>query len=339
MWGFLVLLLQSVVSAVNFDYSSTDIQSEFNNWIIDNNKHYNSLDEYTYRLDVFSENYRKIISHNTQMNVGYTKRMNKFGDLTQSEFRNKYISHGFRDVTNDNYCSEYHFAGSNVSNTIDWRSVPRIVSPVKDQQQCGSCWAFSTVETYESFVALNQNGSVPQLSPQELVDCSTGYGNNGCNGGMMDGSFRYIIDKGGLCTEDEIKYRAVDDDCSVELSMCNTRYGGNIIKNCYNINSGEQLSMQEVVNRQPISIAIEADTDIFQFYSEGVITGEECGQNLDHAVGIVGYGTQDGIDYWIVRNSWGEGWGNNGYVYIQKDNSNNSTGVCGIGMASTFPST
>jgi len=344
----LITFAFTFTNCVNYSSDEDELQIQFSNFIQKYGKVYKSQKEKEYRFNIYKNNYQSIALHNSQLHSTYKKAMNKFGDLTSKEFEKLYKpnkmflnnshhrSHHHPINNQTNYCGNYTFQNTSVPNIFDWRNIKGVVSPVKDQQQCGSCWAFSTVEALESFIAINSNTSVTNLSPQELVDCTSSYGNNGCNGGMMDSSFRYVIDKGGICSEDEIKYKGVDKKCK----DCKTRYGENDVKNCYNIASGEELTMREVVSRQPISIAIEADTATFQFYSDGVITSVDCGTNLDHAVVIVGYNTKDDIDYWIVRNSWGEFWGNKGYVFIERNNVNNNTntGICGIAMASVFPS-
>ena len=323
---FLVSLL-SICNSLTYDLEV----ATFENWKIENNKYYKNACEDHHRFTIFSHNLHKINEHNSQNNT-YTLGLNIFSDLTLEEFRSKFIN-THTNFNKNTLCQEYTTKNISTPDFVDWRTVENVVSPVKNQGACGSCWAFSTVESLESLYSIKTNTSV-LLSPQELVDCSSSFGNNGCNGGLMTSSFEYVIENNGLCTNDDIPYVATDAVC--DLSNCKMKYAN--IHNCYTINRGDQLAMKEVSSLQPISVAIEADTFLFQFYSDGIITGQDCGQNIDHAVVVVGYGTQNNLDYWIVRNSWGESWGKNGYVLIQKSNVNNDDGVCGIGIASSFPS-
>ena len=158
----------------------------------------------------------------------------------------------------------------------------------------------------------------------------TGHGNNGCSGGLMDNAFQYAIDK-GMCTENEDPYAGVEGTCDKD---CKKKAE---FSSCQDISSNNQKDLEKAVAQQPVSVAIEADTSAFQFYKSGVITGDACGTNLDHGVLVVGYGTENGQDYWLVKNSWGPSWGDEGYVKIAKSNSTNDPGVCGIASRPSFP--
>lgn len=323
-----LLSLLSISNCITYDFE----HATFEKWKLSNNKHYDDECENYHRFNIFRKNLDKINEYNSKNNT-FTLKLNSFSDITQEEFKTRFI-HTHTDFNkNILLCQQYNMKNISTPDHFDWRTVPNVVSPVKNQAQCGSCWAFSTVEALESLYYIKTNNSI-LLSPQELVDCSSTFGNNGCNGGLMTSAFEYIIANNGLCSEADIPYLAIDDVCN--LSNCKIKYAN--INNCYTINRGDQLAMKEIVSLQPISVAIEADTFLFQFYSDGIITGQDCGQNIDHAVVVVGYGTQNNINYWIVRNSWGESWGQNGYVLIEKNDSNDDDGVCGIGIASSFPS-
>jgi len=221
---------------------------------------------------------------------------------------------------------------------IDWtnQNGKSYVTPVKNQGQCGSCWAFSTTGSIESRSAIKngQTGSdITPLSEQQLVDCSGSYGNEGCNGGLMDDAFKYVEASGGLCSESEYKYTARDGTC--KSSTCGTKYDP--ITTYTDVKADSSTSLQAAVAEGPVSIAIEADQSAFQFYSGGILDGT-CGTRLDHGVLAVGYGSESGSDYWKVKNSWGTSWGMEGYVLICRDcNKNGNKGECGILMEPSYP--
>ena len=186
---------------------------------------------------------------------------------------------------------------------------------------------FSTTGSIEGIVSI-KTGELFNISEQELVDCSSDYGNNGCEGGLMDNGFKYVIDN-GLCSEKEYPYEAVDGNCKRCKSVVD-------IKNYHDIESNEKV-LKRAVSQQPVSVAIQANLSSFRFYSDGVYSDPMCGDGLDHGVLIVGYGYDLMLnkEYWIVKNSWGEDWGENGYIRIER-NSNKEGGMCGITLQASI---
>jgi len=205
------------------------------------------------------------------------------------------------------------------------------VTPIKNQGQCGSCWAFSTTGSLEGVNFIYNGGNLLSFSEQQLVDCSDSYGNQGCDGGLMDQAFQYV-EAQGIELESTYPYVAVDQNCAYNASATvfkNTGYTDNPANN--------QATLAAAVVKNPVSIAIEADQPVFQLYTSGVITSSSCGTSLDHGVLAVGYGTDGKQPYWQVKNSWGAAWGNQGFVWIGKSSSTSSPGICGIAMMASFP--
>jgi len=291
-------------------------------------KEYPTEAERQYRFKKFAENYVFITLHNLRFAKGleqYDMELNLFADLDRVEFKARHTGYKGKSVTKA--CTGKVPPVSNPPAAVDW-SVKGVVTPVKNQGQCGSCWAFSTTGSLEGLAAI-EKGKLLSLSEQQLVDCATGdYGNEGCNGGYMDSAMWYVIDN-GITDAATYPYKAHDQKCAYKDTQKVYQ-----IKNCAEVTANKTASLIEAVVNQPVAIAIEADEAGFQFYKTGVFNGK-CGTDLDHGVLLVGYGNLNGAEYWKVKNSWGSAWGTNGFILIAK--GGDGPGLCGIQMENTVP--
>jgi C1A family cysteine protease len=299
-------------------------QSHFAGFVSKYNKKYNK-DDLVYRYNVFKTNMDFITATNKK-NLSYTVSMNKFGDMPFHEFHAKYT--GLNNIKRDYIRSKNTAPHSHLSNpkSIDWRS-KGAVTAVKDQGQCGSCWAFSATGSMEGAWQIAGKPLV-SISEQQLVDCSGAQGNQGCNGGLMDYAFEYVIANKGLTTETLYPYKAVDGRCKSPLPKSSVT-----ISSYTDVKVNDDTSLENAVAKGPVSVAIEADQPAFQFYSGGVFDAA-CGDELDHGVLAVGYDTLNNKKYWIVKNSWGGDWGSEGYIWMVRKSGE---GQCGINMAASFP--
>lgn len=326
--GFHTQDMEEEVGIFADDWSKfTEFQSRFN-------KKYETFEEVQNRFSIFVSNLRDIVLHNINSNRTFSMGVNQFTDLTPSEFKELYVS-GLKDRVGSYGCTSFSSSASGAPSSIDWRQKGAVTS-VKDQGQCGSCWSFSATGAIEGAWAIKK-GQLVDLSEEQLVDCAVGYatyGSNGCNGGSMDGAFKYVI-QNGQCSLSSYPYTA---GTTMKAGTCQKCSPVVHISSCSDVKVNDQISLKGAVSMQPVSIAIEADTRYFQSYSSGILTdATKCGTNLDHGVLIVAYGEENGIKYWLVKNSWGTTWGDKGYVKIARSDSTNDAGVCGIAMMASFP--
>jgi len=303
---------------VYFCTSREQMNSLLLQFIKDFKKQY-PVEEFFDRFNIFKTNLAMIEAHNNG-SAGWKMGVNQFADLTKEEFKS-YL--GLRPRDNSYIRSKNEAPVPNVPvNDIDWQA-RGAVTPVKDQAQCGSCWAFSTTGSVEGVWQIS-TGNLVSLSEQELVDCAGSAGNQGCNGGLMDDAFNWIIQNGGLDSEADYPYHAQDGACRGAPKVAS-------ISGFKDVAQGDENALGTLLQSQPISIAIEADQSSFQFYHSGVFTGP-CGTSLDHGVLLVGTGTDGGQSYWRVKNSWGASWGDQGYIrMIQGKN------MCGLSLMASYP--
>ncbi|KAG0493379.1 hypothetical protein HPP92_004373 [Vanilla planifolia] len=328
---FVVVLLAGAIAANAADRSEEEVLQLYEDWLLKHQKSYNAMDEKERRFEVFRDNLQYIDEHNAGKH-SFSLGLNRFADLTNEEYRAQFLglrSSGRRRRLAGVGSDRYRFLdGESLPESIDWRE-KGAVNAIKDQGSCGSCWAFSATAAIEG---INQivTGDLISLSEQELVDCDRSY-NEGCNGGLMDYAFEFVIANGGIDTEEDYPYTGVDGICDKirELAHVVT------ITDYEDVPGYSEKSLQKAVAHQPVSVSIEGSGRAFQFYSSGIFTGS-CGTDLDHGVVAVGYGSESGSDYWIVRNSWGTSWGEDGYIRLAR-NIGLSFGKCGIAMEASYP--
>ena len=299
----------------------------FESWVNTYNRTYPTMSEFNIRQSIYLNNLIKIAQHNSE-NHTWTMGVNKFADLTSKEFSQRYAGcyHQTRMIVPE----QEQYESTALPQSVNWTE-QGVVTPVKDQGQCGSCWAFSTTGSTESAWSISKNESV-SLSEQQLVDCSGAEGNQGCNGGLMDYGFQYIIDNHGITMESNYPYTAKD-------GTCNKQKASNVaatLSGFTDVPTNSELALMTAVSHQPVSVAVEADQSVFQLYSGGVMSGS-CGTNLDHGVLVVGYGTLNNQDYWLVKNSWGADWGQHGYILLGRGAKYGAKGQCGIQMDPSYP--
>lgn len=307
----------------------------FDEWKGEHNVQYQSPREDALRFDIWMKNKAYVDEHNAKFMAGestFTVGMNRFADLDQSEFAYLYLSQ-VQDLAGPHapMCTPSAIAAnSSLPASADWRDGGAVV-PIKDQGQCGSCWAFSTIASLEGqwFLAGNK---LTSLSEQQLVDCSQNWGNFGCGGGLMDQGFTYIHDIGGVETEAAYPYTAMDGTCAFDKSKI-----AGTLSACEDISKGDEGALANAIMQiGPISVGIDASHISFQLYQSGVYYEPQCSSDfLDHGVTAIGFGTDSasGSDYFLVKNSWGTTWGSQGYIQMARNRQNN----CGIATQASYP--
>jgi cathepsin L len=298
---------------------------EFESWRIKHNKTYDSEINVTSKFENWIENSKFIEGHNAE-NSDFKLGLNKFADIGDEWYYRTWKNSKMWTFIHAPPVEKEEVPG--LPESVDWRK-KNAVTHIKDQAQCGSCWAFSAVGSMEGQHAIH-NGTLVSLSESQVVDCDVNGGDEGCGGGWMDGAFQYVINQGGIEPEKDYPYTPEDEPCTFNKSDIAAKFSG-----FKDVTGGEAGLKEAVANVGPISVAIDASMSTFQFYKSGVYYDVNCSQTmLDHGVLVVGYGTtSDNKDYWIVKNSWGTSWGDKGYILMARNRNNN----CGIATKPSYP--
>ena len=305
---------------------SDDIEMTYLNYLSEHNKSYATREEYQFRLAQFEKNLKKVNDHNAMNADGETLGLTSLADWTDDEYK-KLL--GYKDTR----IGRAQYNPSNISvedlpDSVDWRE-KGAVTPVKNQGSCGSCWSFSATGSMEGRNQI-KSGNLVSLSEQQLVDCSKDEGNMGCNGGLMDYAFKYA-EQTAMETEDQYPYTGRGGKCDT------SKKGDLVVKNFTDVTPKSPSALASALAEGPVSVAIDAGSFRFQLYHGGIMKSR-CGTSLDHGVLAVGYGTEKGVDYWIVKNSWGSGWGEKGYFrMIREMDKENDPGHCGIQLSASYP--
>ena len=301
---------------------------EFHDWADKYNKTiaWNHGENLTDVISTFQDNKEYIENHNS-WNNHFKLELNEFADIHYDDWL-------FHSHFNENmFIKEFALPVEknivdNLPDEVDWRD-KNLVTGVKNQQQCGSCWTFSATGSMEGQHA-KKTGHLISLSESQIVDCDVNGTDEGCNGGFMDGAFKYVIANGGIETESDYPYQPVDNPCAFNKTKVAAKFKG-----FHDVEGGEAGLKEAVATIGPISVGIDASNPSFQFYKSGVYYEPDCSSSmLDHGVLVVGYGsTENGTNFWLVKNSWGESWGMNGYIKMARNKGNN----CGIATQPSYP--
>jgi C1A family cysteine protease len=298
------------------------VVAKFNEWAKKHGRSYGQA-ERSVRLTNFYAAFLKVEESNKKNS--WKSGLNQFADMTVEEFKIKFT--GLRpEAKKVRQVSATPVEKRKAPSSVDWRA-KGAVTPIKNQGQCGSCWAFSTTGSLEGLNFI-KHGALLSFSEQQLVDCSGSYGNNGCNGGLMDSGFRYVKDH-GVELESRYPYTARDGACNYvksDIRFQNTGFT--------DVPRDNEAALATAVAQQPVSVAVDAPP--FMYYTGGIFNDRNCGNSLDHGVLAVGYGSESGQDYWIVKNSWGASWGEKGYIRMAR-NVQAAYGMCGIAQMASYP--
>merc|ERR1719310_1285406 len=310
----------AVLAAAN----APDYAAMWQKFKVDYSKDYskNGADDEQQRFEIFKTNVDIIEEHNAKK-LSWELGINEFADLTSEEFFSTRL--GYKPEAT-RLGTKVPFPNiTDVADSVNWVTAGA-VTPVKNQQRCGSCWAFSTTGALEGAFKIAGN-PLTSLSEEDLVQCNS-VTDHGCQGGLMDNAFDWV-EKNGICSEADYPYTSgggVTGTCKKTCKPIVTITGHT------DVPSGDEASLKAAVSKQPVSVAIEADKSAFQLYKGGVLDNPACGKQLDHGVLVVGYGTDGGKDYWKVKNSWGATWGEKGYLRMVRNKNR-----CGISTQPSYP--
>jgi len=312
MKSFAFAAVAGVATALN------SAEFEYMQYVAKFNKVSNDVEEFQTRMMNFANTEKFIQEHNSS-NATHVAGHNQFSDWSHAEYK-AMLGYVRSETATKNIKV---FAETN-ADSVNWVEAGA-VTPVKDQGQCGSCWAFSSTGSLEGahFIATSE---LLSFSEQQLVDCAyVSYGNYGCNGGLQTNAYNYYEDGNKAELESVYGYKGVKGSCAYKASSATAV----TVSDYADVTPDSVPQMKAALAQGPLAVAIEADKMVFQTYKTGVLNSTKCGTNLDHAVLAVGYGTEAGQDYWLVKNSWNTTWGDQGYIKLAIVDGD---GVCGVQM-------
>ncbi len=314
------------VSALSLLHTNAYYKAQFGAYVNSRQKVY-SEKEYQYRLQVFSENMDYIEKENTKGH-SYTLGLTRFTDMTSEEFKSSRLCGCLinNKLRSENIPDDSSAKVADIPEAIDWRE-KGAVNPIKDQGDCGSCWAFAVVSSVESAYAI-KTGNLVDLSEQQLVDCVDSC--LGCSGGNTPSGYTYGMFHSAFCTQKSYPYTAMDGKCHDDSCEKVTK-----VADYHGVATGVGRRLLERLAIQPVSVGVEADKDMFHHYTGGILDSDDCGTAINHAVTAVGYGVENGTIYIIVRNSWGTDWGEDGYIRMAYREVGD--GVCGLNNNVYYP--
>ncbi|XP_067468895.1 cathepsin S, ortholog 1 [Thunnus thynnus] len=322
-----VLLLASLVHS----HSSFALNKVWEEWKIKHHKVYANQTEIIFRRAVWEKNMKLVLRHNQEASAGkhsFTLGMNHLADMTAEEVNEKLNGLKLEEPVGSRNDTFKDLSGLTLPKRVDWRE-EGLVSPVQNQGLCGSCWAFSSMGALEGQMKKRRGVLVP-LSPQNLVDCSTFDGNRGCRGGYISKAFSYVIRNKGVDSESFYPYEHQNGKCRYSVEG-----KAGYCSDFHILPRGDEMTLQEkVATVGPISVAVNAMLQSFHLYKGGLYDEPSCNPRfINHAVLVVGYGTDNGQDFWLVKNSWGTEWGEEGFIRIARNKNN----LCGIATFAVYP--
>ncbi|CAN6225943.1 unnamed protein product [Urochloa humidicola] len=337
-----LLLAAGAASGGRVDVEDMLMMDRFRAWQASYNRSYATAAERLRRFEVYRRN-MALIEATNRLGLSYRLGETPFTDLTADEFRATHTMPR-RDAararqlitTRAGPVSEgagryWNHTGLDVPQSVDWRG-KGAVTPVKDQKDCSTCWAFAAVATIEGLHKI-KTGKLVSLSEQEIVDCASPPGSNCNSGGNPGVAMEWVATNGGLTTESDYPYEDREGSCKLD------KMRNHVVKitGAEEVEPDNEAALEAAVARQPVAVVINSVPEIQQHYKSGVFHGPCNPEKTDHAVTVVGYGAEPGsLKYWIVKNSWGDWWGEKGYIRMER-RVKDKRGMCGIATFSTFP--
>ncbi|PKI68348.1 hypothetical protein CRG98_011256 [Punica granatum] len=307
--------------------SDSVARDRFEQWVAQHGKKYSDEANRENRYKIFRENLQHVEDFNRAGNTSFRLGLNQFSDLTTEEFRATYTITKMTPRTSMNMTGSFRISDdAPVPECVNWVEAG-VVTGIRNQGTCGCCWALAAVAAIESIIKMRA-GELLDLSEQQLLDCVTD--NAGCEGGTMVRAYQYVLDN-KISGENQYPYRGAKEDCAAPAPLTQ-------ITGFRTVTPSSEADLLRAVAQQPVSVGITA-SDLFRAYKDGIFRGTDCRNVQNHAVTIVGYGIapEDGSKYWLLKNSWGDSWGEGGYMRIAREVPDLPQGVCGLATDASFP--